>query len=211
MYLYFCAHIMTRQLSDKNLLGLLKEDDHKAYTELANRYRENLVRHVEIKIKSTEDAQDIVQEIFMSLWKNRAHIQCDQQGLLSSYLFKAVKYSVINYFSRPGITIVGEEVLNQMLSYPSAIKSDTKILIKELRGVVDMAINELPKRQVASYRLSREQHMSIKEIAVHLSVSEQTVKNNISTVLQRIHVKLKQYNADSIILILSIASVIYNK
>lgn len=197
---------MTRQLSDSDLLILLKKDDHKAYTELANRYREHLVRHVEIKIKNTEDAQDIVQEIFMSLWKNRAHIELNERGLLSSYLFKAAKYSVINYFSRPGITIAGEDVLHQMLAYPSAVKSDANVMVKELRGVVDTALNELPKRQVIPYRLSREKNMSIKEIADHLSLSEQTVKNNISAVLQCIHVKLKQYNAESIILILSISS-----
>ena len=197
---------MMKQLSDRDLLTLLKLDDHKAFAELTERYWQDLFKQLCLKIKREEDAQDMVQEIFLSLWKNRESLHCDDQGRLSSYLFKAAKYAAINYFSRPGIAIAGMEVLEHMLSYPTTIKSDEKILLAELNSVVDAELNELPDRLVVPYRLSREQHMSIKEIAAYLSISEQTVKNNISAVLQRIRFRVGQYNSDPTI-ILIIASI----
>ncbi len=196
-----------KQLSDRDLLTLLKLDDHKAFAELTQRHWQGLFRHLCAKIKNSDEAQDIVQEIFLSLWKNRMNIQSDEQGRLSSYLYKAAKYAAINYFSRPGIALRGAEVLEQMLAYPTTAKSDETILLKELHSVVDAELNELPDRLVVPYRLSREQHMSIKEIAAYLSVSEQTVKNNISAVLQRIRFRVGQYNSDpTVILIIASAT-----
>lgn len=201
---------MMEQLSDRELLTLLKIDDHKAFAELTQRYWQDLFKHICSKIRNAEDARDIVQEIFLSCWKNRSNIYCDDQDRLSSYLFKAAKYAVINYFSRPGITISGMETLEQMLEYPTTAKSDEKILLKELHSVVDAELSELPDRLVVPYRLSREQHMSIKEIAAYLSVSEQTVKNNISAVLQRIRFRVGQYNSDpTVILIIALLAVMH--
>lgn len=193
---------MMKELFDRDLLALLKLDDHKAFSKVTRRYWEELYTHVSLKIKNTEDAKDIVQEIFLSLWKNRNNIHCDDQGRLSSYLFKAAKYAAINYFSRPGITIAGLDVLDHMLSYPTTIKADEQILLKELHRVVDAELSELPDRLIAPYRLSREQNMSIKEIAANLSISEQTVKNNLSAALQRIRVRIGQYNSDPTIILI---------
>lgn len=153
-----------------------------------------------------EEAQDIVQEIFFGIWKNRAQIQCDDQGRLSSYLYKAAKYAAINYFSRPGITISGAVVLEKMLAYPTAFKSDERLMVKELHTVVDEELCGLPDRLQLPYRLSREQNLSIREIALRLSVSEQTVKNNITDVLNRIRFRLGQYYSDPTVLFI-IASV----
>jgi len=202
---------MMKQLSDRDLLTLLKLDDHKAFAEITQRYWQDLFKHLRLKIKNGEDAQDMVQEIFLSFWKNRNSIHCDEQGRLSSYLFKAARYAAINYFSRPGITIAGMEVLEQMLAYPTAIKSDEKILLKELHSVVDAELSELPERLVVPYRLSREQHMSIKEIAAYLSISEQTVKNNISAVIQRIRFRIGQYNSDPTIILIIAAVTLLNQ
>lgn len=183
-------------LSDTDLLVLLEKDSHSAYGTILKKYWEELYEHVCIKIKDREEAQDIVQEIFFSFWKNRFTIHCDDQGRLSSYLYKAAKYACINYFSRPGITISGAKVLDDMLNHPSSAQTDEKVLLNELHRLVDKELNQLPDRLQMPYRLSREQHMSVKEIAAYLSISEQTVKNNISAVLQRIRVRLGQYNSD---------------
>ncbi|WP_442588437.1 RNA polymerase sigma factor [Pedobacter sp. AW31-3R] len=200
-----------RELSDRDLIALLHLDDHRAFAELSRRYWQDLFKHVCIKIKNAEEAQDIVQEIFLGVWKNRADIQCDHLGRLSSYLYKSAKYASINYFTRPGVAIRGAEVLEEMLAYPAAGKSDQDLLVKELHRIVDAELNELPDRLQLPYRLSREQHLSIREIAARLSVSEQTVKNNITDVLNRIRFRLGKYNSDpNIIFIIASLSVLSN-
>lgn len=199
-----------KQHTDSSLLTLVKQDDnHLAFSELVNRYWEELYRHVCLKIRDRDEAQDIIQDIFLSLWKNRQTVVCDNQGQLSSYLFKSARYAAINYFSRPGITISGENVLDYMLSYPSIVKTDEEVMLKELNELIDAELNELPGRLQLPYRMSREQNLSIKEIAASLSVSEQTVKNNISTVLHKLRFRLGEYNSDiTICLIIALAAVI---
>lgn len=198
-----------KELSDRDLIALLHVDDHQAFAEFTRRYWQDLYRHVSVKIKNTEEAQDIVQEIFFGVWKNRAQIRCDDQGRLSSYLYKSAKYASINYFSRPGVAIRAAEVFEELLAYPAAVKSDEGLLIREMHSVVDAELNELPDRLQLPYRLSREQHLSIREIALRLSVSEQTVKNNITDVLNRIRFRLGKYNSDpNIIFIIASLSVL---
>nr|WP_199080406.1 sigma-70 family RNA polymerase sigma factor [Pedobacter sp. ASV19] len=199
-----------KKMSDHDLLEFTKKDNHLAFTELVNRYWQDLYQHVCIKIKDRDEAQDMIQDIYMGLWRNRLTVVCDEKGKLSSYLYKAAKYAVINYFSRPGITITGEEVLTHMLSYPAAIQTDESIMVKELSALLDAELNELPDRLQVPYRLSREQNLSIKEIAANLSVSEQTVKNNISTVLHKLKFRLGKYNSDiPICLIIAIATFLH--
>lgn len=198
-----------KELADSDLIALLHLDNHQAFAELTRRYWQDLFNHVCTKIKNTEEAQDIIQDIFLGVWKNRADIYCDNQGRLSSYLYKSAKYASINYFSRPGVAIRGQEVLEEMLAYPTGLKSDQGLLLKELHDVVDAELSELPDRLQLPYRLSREQHLSIREIALRLSVSEQTVKNNITDVLNRIRFRLGKYNSDpSIIFIIASLSVL---
>lgn len=198
-----------KELSDRDLMALLHIDDHQAFAELTQRYWQDLFKHVCAKIGNAEEAQDIIQEIFLSVWKNRAEIYCDEQGRMSSYLYKSAKYAAINYFTRPGITIRATEVFEEMLAYPAAAKSDEGLLVRELNRVVDAELSMLPDRLQLPYRLSREQHLSIREIALRLSVSEQTVKNNITDVLNRIRFRLGKYNSDpNIIFIIASFSVL---
>ncbi|MDR6784526.1 RNA polymerase sigma factor (sigma-70 family) [Pedobacter africanus] len=200
-----------KELSDRDLIALLHLNDHEAFAELTRRYWQDLFKHVCSKIRNTEEAQDIIQEIFLSVWKNRSDIRCDDQGRLSSYLYRSAKYASINYFSRSGIALRGVEVLEEMLAYPAAVKSDEGLLMKELHRVVDAELSGLPDRLQLPYRLSREQHLSIREIALRLSVSEQTVKNNITDVLNRIRFRLGKYNSDpNIIFIIASLTVLSN-
>ncbi|TBO40607.1 RNA polymerase sigma factor [Pedobacter kyonggii] len=172
--------------SDSNLFELIKASNHLAYTSIIDKYWEELFRHIYSKIKNSEDAKDIVQDIFLSLWKNRLNISLNEKDSLAPYLFRSAKYSVINYFSRPGITIADEQELSAALNAPSETKTDEKLLINELQNLLESEVNQLPERLQLPYRLSREQDLSIREIAKKLSLSEQTVKNNISAALSAI-------------------------
>ncbi|RZM22220.1 MAG: sigma-70 family RNA polymerase sigma factor [Pedobacter sp.] len=180
--------------SDNSLVELLKKDNHGAYTTLVDRYWEDLYRHTWLKIKNTDDAKDIVQDIFLGIWKNRMTLMADERGSLAPYLFRAAKYNIINYFSRPSITIADEAALDLALNSFSDAQADDQILMKELQKFVDLEVEKLPERLKLPYRLSRDQELSIKEIALKLSVSEQTVKNNITSALNVIRFKIGKHN-----------------
>lgn len=197
-----------KALSDQSLLELIKADNRLAFTVIVNRYWEKLYKHLYYRTKQEEESKDSVQEIFISLWTNRYKVNCDDQGYLSSYLFKSAKYCAIDYFSRPETTIPYTNVLELALEFPSGQHADTEVLVRELEDIIKTEISALPDKLQKPYKMSREEHLSIKEIAFHLSVSEQTVKNNISMVLSKLRSKIKQYNNSdvSICLIIVLAS-----
>lgn len=199
--------------SDSNLIELLKQGDHLAYTTLVDRYWEDLYRHIWLKTKNNEDAKDMVQDIFLGLWKNRSTIEPDNNGSLAPYLFRAAKYNVINYFSRPLITIADESSLDRALNSTSGIAADDQLLLKELQNFVDGEVDKLPERLRAPYRLSREQELSIKEISLKLSISEQTVKNNITSALNTIRFKVRNHNSSdtTVSFILALACILHSR
>lgn len=168
-----------------------------AYTQLIDRYWEALYRHIFIKIKHEDDAKDIVQDIFLGLWKNRKTISTDDKDSLAPYIFMAAKYAIINRFSRPGISISEAPELLKAINISSGVKTDEGIMVGELRDFLDKEINSLPERLQTPYRLSREQELSVREIAMRLSISEQTVKNNITSALNIIRYKLGKYNSEA--------------
>lgn len=196
-----------KELRDDKILELIKADNHLAFTVLVDRYWEQLYKHLFYRIKKEEEAKDSIQEIFISLWNNRHKITCDSEGSLSSYLFKSAKYRAIDYFSKPETVIPYERVLDLALAIPASLSADTAVLLSELENVIRKEISSLPSQLQEPYKMSREQHLSIKEIAFHLSLSEQTVKNNITLVLNRLRLKIRQYHSDTTIcLILVLAA-----
>lgn len=198
--------------SDTSLIALIKVDNHVAYTALVDKYWADLYRHIWQKIKNSDEAEDIVQDIFLGLWKNRTKIITDERDSIAPYLFRAAKYAIINYFSRPGITITNENALYAAINAPSEIRTDDPLLLKELQQLVESEVNNLPERLQIPYRLSREQELTIREIALKLSMSEQTVKNNISSALGKIRFRLGKHNSDTTIsFILALASLLHHK
>lgn len=196
-----------KQSSDSRLIELIQLENHLAFTVLVDRYWEELYRHIWLKIKDADESKDIVQDIFLGLWKNRATIVTDARESIAPYLFKSAKYSVINYFTRPGIVITEESELSRAINFPSSINADDPFLLKELENLVEVEVNSLPERLQLPYRLSREQDLTIKEIAVKLSMSEQTVKNNITTALHKIRFRVGEYNSDTTIcVVLAVAA-----
>ncbi|MFW0718758.1 RNA polymerase sigma factor [Pedobacter sp. N23S346] len=193
-------------------MELVKAGNHMAYTKIVNHYWEDLYRHIWIRIKDDEIAKDFVQDIFLGLWKNKETITTDREQSLAPYLFTAAKYLIINHFSRPGIAIASEEALTYALNVPSGISTDSNLMTNELQQLLDKEVNSLPERLQVPYRLSREQELSIREIAQKLSISEQTVKNNISSALITIRFKLGKYHTDHTVpFIIAVATILHNK
>src|SRR5690606_24324803 len=84
-------------LQDPELFDLLKSSDEAAFKEIYERYFDVLYVHAYKRLNSSEEAQDIVQEIFMSLWEKRGRLVLSRS--LPAYLFTAVRNRVINAFS----------------------------------------------------------------------------------------------------------------
>ncbi|MFC3198282.1 RNA polymerase sigma factor [Parapedobacter deserti] len=177
-------------LSDVDLLSLMQDDNEEAFSVLMDRYADVLFRFVSRRIKSISDTEDILQEIFVSLWKNRHRISIKDS--FYPYLFKSAKYESIDWLVSHKNRIANEHMLMLSLAPGNMTRSaEEELLAKELEEMLEMEVNKMPDTMKSVFFLSRKKNLSIKEIALQLSVSEQTVKNNISLALNRLRLKIK--------------------
>ena len=185
--------------TDETLLDLVAGGDKEAFTMLYRRYWQPLFASAARALRSKTDAADLVQDIFLSIW-NRRH-ELNITGSLAAYLQTSVKYSVIKYIEK-NITRRDYLVLitEMLVSYqPPDVES--QLQIKELQNVIQSAVEQMPNKMREVYQLSRQHHLSHKEIADRLSISDETVKKHIQHALQIIKTAMK-HNATTFALLL---------
>ncbi|WP_406826360.1 RNA polymerase sigma-70 factor [Pedobacter sp. KACC 23697] len=166
----------------ETLLSSLQRGSHQAMEQIYQVYWADIF---DAALKKTGDeaiAQDITQEIFISLWENCKTINLS--GTLGAYLYGAVKYKVINYFRSGSIKEQHQTALTALMDEQHTAAADDKLILRELHLEVDAAIALLPEKMQMVFTMSRKQEKSMKEIAAELDVSVQTVKNQISAALK---------------------------
>lgn len=142
-----------------------------------------IYRFTRSRIRQEADAQDIVQEIFISCWNNRQHLYAGKNDQFNAYLYQAARYAVIDYYSRAHTTIYNEVLLESFLEHQPLNMTESRLQLKELDTYIRQEVDKLPEQLRVPFVLSREAHLSLKEIAAQMSLSEQTVKNNITKAL----------------------------
>ncbi|MFC3197632.1 RNA polymerase sigma factor [Parapedobacter deserti] len=174
-------------LDDVNLVARFRNGDQKAFAEIYRRYAEPVYRHVLSKIRSRDDARDIIQELFASLWLRRAELAVDTQIL--ALLFTAAKYRVINYINQQQYR---RSVLSAIGDHLPLHASDTDHLVREreLGTSIENAVSNLPAKMQTIFRMSRQEQLSHKQIAKNLNLSETTVKKQVANALKILKPKI---------------------
>lgn len=174
-------------LSDADLVVLLKNDDILAYNEIYQRYKWVLFLHAIKRIRDREESRDIVQELFLQLWDKRATLNI--HGHLSGYLYTAIRNRVIKFISHQKVESVYLTSLTDMVNSGTCI-TDHLVREKNLSLLIEQAINELPAKMREVFLLSRQEHLSHREIAARLGIEESTVKRQVSNALKILRDKL---------------------
>lgn len=178
-------------LSDEQLLLHLKKGDKQAFTEIYNRYAESLAGFAASKLYNLDDARDILHDLFVKLWEERQTLAINDN--LKSYLFAALRYRIIDKIRRNVTRQEYARMLKSMAnSYPYGIEKNLEA--KELQQLLEKSLEELPTRTRQIYRLSRQEHQSITEIAQKLNLSEQTIKNQLTMALKHLRQKITAIN-----------------
>jgi len=173
--------------TDERLAVRLRQGDEQAFKAIYDRFAAELIAYAGARLFRLEDARDIVQDVFVKLWQDRRSLQVHVH--LSGYLYTATRNRVIDHIRR---NAVREEygLLLQYLGATNGPDAEQLIAAKELASRVSQALEGLTPKVREVYRLSREQHLSIPEIAAQLQVSEQTVKNQLTTALNHLRQSL---------------------
>lgn len=181
---------------EKELFLRISEGDEKAFGELYRIYVGRLVPFVSRMVRSDAIADEIIQEVFLSLWISRDKLPGVQEpkawifriasNICYSHLRKAIT-------ERKALSHIGGAGEGEVHHHTEA---------GELTRLIRQAIGQLPKQRKKIYRLSREAGMTIPEIAQKLGISHSTVKNTLVTSLQSIREFLRERGYDLPLLII---------
>jgi RNA polymerase sigma-70 factor (ECF subfamily) len=176
--------------SDDHLLRLMAGNDQAAFTSLYRSYWEPLFVTTVKVIGSKEDAADIVQEVFISLWNRRQELSLT--STLAAYLHASVKYKAIHYIEKDITRRNYLKTLGDVEAASPAPSAEVLLHTKEVRELIQSVINNMPPKMREVYQLSRQEHLSHKEIAARLGISDETVKKHIQHALQLLKTALGQ-------------------
>jgi RNA polymerase sigma-70 factor (ECF subfamily) len=174
-------------LSDHELIALIKAGDHAAFVEVYERYWTVLYLHARKMLRNESEAEDVVQDLFSALWLKKEGL--DLQTSLKSYLYSAVRNKVFNQIEHKRVISDYQKSLQQFLQEGELITEEL-YREKELAAIIEKEIQALPEKMRVVFELSRKEHLSYKEIAQQLDISEHTVKSQVSNALRTLKLKL---------------------
>ncbi|GAA4310634.1 hypothetical protein GCM10023149_05380 [Mucilaginibacter gynuensis] len=174
--------------SDKELLNAIASGNEQAFHTLFNRHWKTLFNFVYRLTKDGSSTKDILQDVFMHVWNNRETLYAQESFL--PYLNTVAKNNVMSAFRKEKVRLQGTDALLNNLQRVN--QSDDQLLMKEVQHAVDTELEKMPFNMRLCFQLSRYQDRSIRDIARELTLSEQTVKNNISEALRRLRNSVEQ-------------------
>lgn len=161
----------------KSLLTQLKSDDKNAINGLYEAYSRRLFNFAFSYLKTDEDSLDVVQDVFLSLWKRRYDLKEDTN--IEAYLFTVTKNSVISIF-RKKISEKGylEHLRNAAILYHN--DNEEQLDYGNLSEKIQELVARLPERRKRIFQMSKEKGMSNKAIAEELNISAKTVEDHMT-------------------------------
>ncbi|QNK63471.1 RNA polymerase sigma-70 factor [Pedobacter sp. PAMC26386] len=175
-----------KQRSDYELVALLKQQDHCSFTEIYRRYWAVLFRHARRMLADEAEASDIIQDIFTLIWTKSADIEISTS--LSSYLYSSVRYKVFTRINRSKLKNAHLDSLEEFIS-GGVYSTDEWMQEKELTASIESEVSRLPAKMREIFELSRKEYLSYQEIAEKLSITDHTVRKQISNALKVLRTK----------------------
>lgn len=176
--------------ADHILVNLLKEDDQLAYTEIFERYSKILLNHAYKMLGDQDEANDVVQEVFLSIWNKRGELTIT--GSLSSYLYKAVKNRILNHIAHEKVVSRYAESISNFIENDYAL-ADSNLREEELEAIIAKEIASLPEKMREVFLLRKVEELSYDEIALQLNITDKTAKQQVYNSLKILKEKLKNF------------------
>jgi RNA polymerase sigma-70 factor (ECF subfamily) len=144
-------------------------------------------------VKEKYIAEEIVSDVFFTLWEKRDTIQINSS--ITAYLIRSVRNRCINYRQHcKSDERFNQAITEKMSQYASYDEYPVRgLLINELSALIVKSIDNLPQQCRQTFLLSRDENMKYEEIAQRLNISINTVKTQMKIALSKLRVSLKDY------------------
>jgi RNA polymerase sigma-70 factor (ECF subfamily) len=158
--------------------------------QLFSDYYQNLCRFAYTFVRDTAISEEIVQELFISLWEQRDSITFNSSA--RAFLYTSVKNRSLNYLRNEKTRSLHEnEFAREKYAYNDSIIN--KCEQEDSIFIIEKAVSELPEQCRIIFELRQKQNLTNKEIAIQLNLSVKTVENQINIAIKKLREKLSPY------------------
>jgi RNA polymerase sigma-70 factor, ECF subfamily len=155
---------------------------------LFKEYYKKLHRIANQVVNDTDAAEDVVQDVFISIWKSRESLTITTS--VEAYLIKSTVNKSISYIEKNKKNLKVD--LTNQHEFHLAEQTDSNVFDFELfQKYVYQSLDNLPPKCKAIFILARFENMKYKEIAEHLGLTVKTVENQIGIAIQKLNKELK--------------------
>lgn len=165
---------------DKEIIEELKNGNNIAFKTLYDIYWLKVYNFVQLYIVSSSEVAEVVQEVFVKVWEARHLI--DESKNFDGFIFIITRNIIFNYSRR---------YFNELNFRMTALRGlensydiEEELDAADLKNYIDKLIAQLPPQRQSIFRMSREQHLSNKEIAERCAVTEKAIERQITLALK---------------------------
>lgn len=159
---------------DSSFFARLIQGDSRAYDRLFTEYHQQIYAFCLRFIGSEELAEEVMMDVFVKVWRKRAHIKPDRS--LRSLLYKIARDLSIDCLRKTARERKRQTTLSNCEDYLSSNPTEEQLLTDEYNQLACQAINQLPPQRKAIFTMRRQLDMSPTEIAQQLGISKNTVR-----------------------------------
>jgi len=181
------------------IFSRMVQGDKEAFRFFFEKYYTDLCNFVNIYIHDEIMAEEIVQDLYIYFWEKKGKIRIESS--VKAYLLKASKNKSLNYLRNQKTRHSIHERLQQD-SPPAYEMPGSALDARQLREILETAINSLPEKCREIYLLAKENERSYREIAGELGISVKTVENQMGIALKKLREQLRPYYNDILIFFL---------
>ncbi|WP_413670089.1 RNA polymerase sigma factor [Mucilaginibacter sp. Mucisp86] len=162
--------------AEKELLARLRQGDSKAFDQIYHHYSLKIYANILRMVKDADDAQELLQDVFLKVWQKRHNIDPEQS--FKSYLFRISRNLVYNFFRDVSIE---RKVMDYLASIGTELHTDLEddLMFKEQKQLLEQAINQLPPQRRQVYTLCKIEGHSYAEVSRMLGISTSTISDHI--------------------------------
>lgn len=186
-------------ISNSELITMIRTDEREGFAQLYEQFWETLLKYVIRILPDEDEACDVVQETFLTLWELRTTIP--KLKSIKAYLLVIARNLA---FKQLRAKLANTDMIDfYTVQYADAYHSiDQHLESKELGVALEAEIQQLPLKMREVFLLSRQQHLSYKEISERLNISDKTVKKQIHNALKLLRMKVDEEYIPYLILFL---------
>lgn len=178
-------------LNDLLELKKIKEGDIKAFENLFKSYYSPLYTYAVNITKRSDVAEEIIQDLFYKMWRDRECIQIVTS--LSGYLYGAVRNKSFHYLEHRNVQTRHSEKVLLSNTEQSSITPQDQLEYMEFEGLINQALLKMPERRSKIFRMHKFQNIKYSEIATMFSLSVKTIEAEMSKAYKTLRKVIESY------------------